>query len=61
MRDGIISGDVFDFGVGDAAVVFEERGQVSASDITALVDRGGQYRAPVLTIPDWVVGPPAEE
>ena len=61
MLNRIVRANVFDLGVGDAAVVFEERWQPSTGDVAALVDRGRQYRATVLAIPNGIIGTTAEE
>ena len=54
--DRVVSTNIFNFRIRDAAVIFEERWQTSStSNVAALVDRGGQYRSPVLTIPNRIV------
>jgi len=46
---------VFDFRIGDAAVVLEERWQTATRQVTALIDGARQYGTAVLSIPDRII------
>jgi hypothetical protein len=61
MLNRIVSTDVLNLGIGDAAVILEERRQPPTSDVTALVDGGREYRASVLAIPHGIVGAATKE
>ncbi len=51
----------FHLGVDDAVPVLKKRGQITATDIAVLVDRGGQNRTAVFLVPGRVIGSPAEK
>jgi hypothetical protein len=59
--DGPVPIDIFYFGIGNTAVVVEERRQVTARYVTALVDGGREYGAAVLPVPYRVVGATPEK
>src|SRR5579863_1472735 len=52
---------IFDFRVGNAAVVFEKWRQVTAGDVTTLVNRRGEYRTAMLTVPNRIISATAEK
>ncbi len=52
---------VLDLGIDDAELVFKERRQVAARDITVFVDRRGEHRSAMLTIPSRIVRTAAKE
>ena len=57
----VVPADILDFGIGNTAVILKKRRQPAAGDVAVLVDRGGQYRAPVLAVPNGVVSTPAKK
>src|ERR1700674_5203660 len=56
MLNQVVVGNVFNFRIGDATVVFEKRREPPTSDIAVLVDCGRQYRAAVLPEPHRIIG-----
>lgn len=52
---------MLDTRVRNARFVFKKRRQVSAGDITILVDRGGEHGTAVLFKPHRIIGPAPEE
>src|SRR5438128_5034211 len=61
MLNQVVVGNIFNFRIGDATVVFEKRRQPPTSDIAILVDCGRQYCAAVLPEPHWVIGTTSEK
>src|SRR5580692_587748 len=61
MLNQVITGNILNFRIGDATEVLEERRQPSASDVAVLVDRGRQYRSPVLPRPNGVIRTASEK
>src|ERR1700722_14653813 len=47
--------------IGNAAVVFEERRQMPARNVAALINRSGEYRAAEFSKPNWIIGAATEE
>src|SRR2546427_9487603 len=56
-----IADDIFNSRIGNAAVIFEKRGQMSTSNVAAFVYRGRQYSAAVLSVPDRIIGTATKE
>src|SRR5580704_4779092 len=56
-----IAADIFNPRIRNAAVVLKKRRQPARGDVTGFVDRRGQHRAAMLTIPHRVVGPAAKK
>jgi hypothetical protein len=55
MLDRAILVYVFDFGVGNAAVIFKKWRKMAASDVATLVNRSGEDGAAVLTVPNGII------
>src|SRR5436305_1590485 len=47
--------------IDQTVLVIEERRQSPAADVAVLVDRGGEHRAAVLSVPLWIIAAPTEE
>src|SRR5580700_11718883 len=56
-----IAADILNLRIRNAAVVLEKRRQPPGGDVARFVDRRGQHRAAMLSIPDWIVGPAAKK
>src|SRR6266478_1478071 len=56
MLNQAVVGNIFNFRIGDATVVFEKGRHPPTSDIAVLVDCGRQYCAAVLPEPHRIIG-----
>src|SRR4051794_34132778 len=56
-----VVGHVLDSRIGNPAVIFEEGRQAANCNVAALVDSSRQNRAPVLSVPNGIIGASTEE